>query len=79
MGMNDDELWALAHDYSRAESTAEQLRPRLYAGIFEYKELHGERRGWQSELVEKTGLTRERIRQIIAAEAKRRAGPSGTE
>lgn len=70
--MDDEELWKLAHDYGRAEGTANKLRPRLYAGIYEYKEQHGTERGWQTTLVEKTGLTRERIRQIIVAEEKRR-------
>lgn len=71
--MEDAELEKLARDYARAEAKADELRPRLYAGIYEYKEAHGERRGWQTELVKKTGLTRERIRQIITAEEKRRA------
>jgi hypothetical protein len=71
--MDDAELEKIAKDYARAESRADELRPRLYAGIYEYKEIHGDRRGWQSELVKKTGLTRERIRQIVVAEEKRRA------
>ena len=71
--MDDAELEKLAKDYSRAEAKADELRPRLYAGIYEYKAIHGDRRGWQQELVHKTGLTRERIRQIIAAEERRRA------
>jgi hypothetical protein len=71
--MDDAELEKIAKDYARAEARADELRPRLYAGIYEYKEIHGERRGWQSELVKKTGLTRERIRQIVVAEEKRRA------
>jgi hypothetical protein len=71
--MDEAELEKLAKDYARAEARADELRPRLYAGIYEYKEIHGERRGWQSELVKKTGLTRERIRQIVVAEEKRRA------
>jgi len=76
--MDDDELWKLAHDYGRAEAKANELRPRLYAGIYEYKEIHGAERGWQTALVERTGLTRERIRQIIAAEEKRRAAVTNT-
>jgi hypothetical protein len=71
--MEDAALEQLAKDYVRAEAKANELRPRLYAGIYEYKLAHGERRGWQTELVKATGLTRERIRQIIAAEEKRRS------
>jgi hypothetical protein len=70
--MEDPELEKLARDYTRAENKANELRPRLYAGIYEYRLIHGDRRGWQTELVKATGLTRERIRQIIAAEEKRR-------
>ena len=70
--MEDPELEKLAKDYVRAETKANELRPRLYARIYEYRKTHGERRGWQTELVKTTGLTRERIRQIIAAEEKRR-------
>src|SRR5688572_33489328 len=70
--MEDAELEKIARDYVRAEAKAAELRPRLYAGIFEYREIHGDRRGWQAELVQKTGLSRERIRQIVAAEEKRR-------
>ncbi len=72
--MDDPELEELAKDYSRAEAEVSDLRPRLYARIYDYKVAHGERRGWQTELVRLTGLTRERIRQIIAIEKKRRAG-----
>lgn len=72
--MDDAELERLAKDYARAAAKVDELRPRLYAGIYEYKEIHGGRRGWQSELVKKTGLTRERIRQIVDAEERRRAG-----
>ena len=71
--MDDAELEKIARDYARYEAKAAELRPRLYAGLYEYKEIHGHRRGWQGELVQKTGLTRERIRQIIALEEKRRA------
>lgn len=76
--MDDEDLWKIAHDYARAEASADRLRPRLYAGIYEYREAHGKERGWQATLVEKTGLTRERIRQIIAAETKRRAAEQAT-
>jgi hypothetical protein len=72
--MDDPELAKLAKDYNRAEAKANELRPRLYARIYDYKVTHGERRGWQTELVRLTGLTRERIRQIVAIEEKRRAG-----
>lgn len=71
--MEDPELEKLARDYTRAEAKVNELRPRLYAKIYAYRELHGGRRGWQTELVKTTGLTRERIRQIIAIEEKRRA------
>lgn len=74
--MEDPELEKLAREYTRAEAKANELRPRLYAGIYAYKQAHGHRRGWQAELVNATGLTRERIRQIIAAEEKRRPGSS---
>lgn len=71
--MEDAELEKLAKNYTRAENTANELRPKLYARIYDYKQAHGDRRGWQAELVKATGLTRERIRQIVAAEEKRRA------
>jgi hypothetical protein len=71
--MEDPDLAKLAKDYVRTEAKLNALRPRLYAGIYEYRETHGQRRGWQTELVNATGLTRERIRQIISAEEKRRA------
>lgn len=73
MGMDDEELWQIAQEYSQTEAAADELRARLYAGIYEYKEANGWRRGWQTDLVAKTKLTRERIRQIIAIEAKRRS------
>ena len=71
--MEDAELEKLARDYVRAEAKANELRPKLYAGIYNYKLAHGNRRGWQTEWVKATGLTRERIRQIITAEEKRRS------
>lgn len=74
--MDDAELEKLARDYARHEAKADELRPRLYAGLYEYKQANKDRRGWQTELVQKTGLTRERIRQIIAAEEKRRRNES---
>ncbi len=70
--MEDADLEKLARDYNRAEAKANELRPRLYERIYLYSKTHGDRRGWQTELVKTTGLTRERIRQIIAAEEKRR-------
>jgi ribosomal protein L13E len=73
--MERAQIAKLAKAYNRAESTADELRPQLYASIYEYKLEHGDRRGWQTELVQDTGLTRERIRQIIAAEEKRRSSP----
>lgn len=71
--MEDADLAKLAKDYVRTEAKLNALRPRLYAGIYAYWQTHGSRRGWQTELVKATELTRERIRQIIAAEEKRRA------
>ena len=71
--MEDPELEKLARDYTRAETTANRLRPELYARLYEFKQRWKAERGWQTELVRMTGLTRERIRQIIAAEEKRRA------
>jgi ribosomal protein L13E len=70
--MEDADLAKLAKDYVRTEAKLNTLRPQLYAGIYAYSKKHGDRRGWQTELVKATGLTRERIRQIIAAEDKRR-------
>jgi hypothetical protein len=67
------ELQKVATDYARHEAKAAELRPRLNALIWEYRNAYGDRRGWQTELVQMTGLTRERIRQILAAEEKRRA------
>lgn len=67
------DLQNLATDYTQAEARANQLRPKLYAALYDYKAVHGQRRGWQTELVKATGLTRERIRQIIAAEETRRS------
>jgi hypothetical protein len=72
-GMEDAELEKLARDYTRAETTADRLRPQLYAHIYDFKQRWGDERGWQTMVVKLTGLTRERIRQIIAAEEKRRA------
>lgn len=71
--MEDPELEKIARDYNRAEATANQLRPKLYARIYEFRERWAAERGWQTWLVERTGLTRERIRQIITIETKRRA------
>lgn len=69
--MEDADLEKLAKEYNRAEAKANELRPRLYERIYAYSKTHGDRRGWQTELVKATGLTRERIRQIIAAEERR--------
>lgn len=73
--MEDADLAKLARDYVRTEAKLLSLRPRLYAGIYAYYKAHGDRRGWQTELVQSTKLTRERIRQIIAAEEKRQQPP----
>jgi predicted GIY-YIG superfamily endonuclease len=69
------ELEPVAKDYADAVAERDELRPRLYAGIYEYKQAHGDRRGWQTELVRLTGLTREHIRVVILAEERRRAQP----
>lgn len=74
--VEDAELEQLVKDYTQAEAKANDLRPKVYAGLYAYKQAHGHRRGWQTELVKATGLTRERIRQIIAAEEKRRTQES---
>lgn len=71
--MDIAELREVADSYTETEATQNRLRPRLYELIWDYKAAYGDRRGWQTELVQITGLTRERIRQIIAAEEKRRA------
>lgn len=71
--MEDPELEKLARDYSRAEATARRLRPELYTRIYDFKQRWGNERGWQAWLVERTGMTRERIRQIIEGEEQRRA------
>ena len=70
--VEDPELERLASDYTSAESTADRLRPLLYARIYEFKQRWGNERGWQTRVVALTGLTRERVRQIVAAEEKRR-------
>jgi hypothetical protein len=72
--VEDPELEKLARDYNRAEATVKRLRPELYARVYDFKQRWGAERGWQAWLVARTGLTRERIRQIIEAEEKRRAG-----
>ncbi len=72
--MEDPDLEKLAKDYVRTEAKLKALRPQLYARIYAYWETHGGRRGWQTELADTTKLTRERIRQIIDAEKKRREG-----
>jgi ribosomal protein L13E len=72
--VEDPELEKIARDYIRAEAAMERLRPALYARIYEFKQRWQGERGWQAWLVERTGLTRERLRQIVAAEERRRAG-----
>lgn len=72
--VEDPELEKLAREYTRAESTANKLRPQLYARIYDFRQRWGSERGWQAMVVQMTGLTRERIRQIVAAEEKRRGG-----
>lgn len=70
--MEDPELEKIAREYNRAEATVKRLRPDLYARIYDFKQRWGDTRGWQSWLVARTGMTRERIRQIVEAEEKRR-------
>lgn len=70
--MEDPDLEKIARDYNRAKAKMTELRPRLYERIYLYSKTYGDRRGWQTDLVKTTGLTREQIRQIIAAEEKRR-------
>jgi hypothetical protein len=70
--VEDPELEKIARDYIRAEATVNRLRPQLYARIYDFKQQWGDERGWQTRIVELTGLTRERIRQIIVAEKDRR-------
>lgn len=71
--MEDPELEKIARDYNRAEATMKRLRPELYARIYDFRERWQRERGWQAWLVERTGMTRERIRQILKAEEDRRA------
>jgi hypothetical protein len=75
--MEDPELEKIARDYVRAEATVKRLRPELYVRIYDFKQRWGDTRGWQAWLVERTGMTRERIRQIVDAEEKRRAQEAG--
>jgi hypothetical protein len=75
--VEDPELEKIARDYNRAETTVKRLRPELYARIYDFKQRWGETRGWQAWLVERTDLTRERIRQIVDSEEKRRAQEAG--
>lgn len=75
--VEDLELEKIARDYSRAEATVKKLRPELYARIYDFKQRWSSERGWQAWLVDRTGMTRERIRQIVDAEEKRRAREAG--
>jgi hypothetical protein len=70
--VEDPELEKIARDYNRAEAATRKLRPELYARIYDFKQRWGQERGWQAWLVDRTGMTRERIRQIVEAEEKRR-------
>jgi hypothetical protein len=73
--VEDPELEKIGREYDTATKKAESLRPKLHELIWKFKQANGETRGWQSQVVEWTGLTREAIRQIVAAEEKRRAAP----
>ena len=77
--MEDPELESIARDYNEAEATMKRLRPELYARIYDFKQRWGETRGWQAWIVARTGLTRERIRQILESEEKRRNEEQGQE
>jgi hypothetical protein len=68
----DKEFQQIMLDLNEADAAVRRLRPQLHARMYEYREAYGDRRGWQTELVKMTGLTRERIRQIIEAEELRR-------
>lgn len=70
--VEDPELERIAREYTAAEALADDLRPKLYARIYDFRQQWGTQRGWQGWIVERTGLTRERVRQIITAEEKRR-------
>lgn len=75
--VEDPELEKLARKYMRLKSETDQVRPELYARIYDFKQRWGTDRGWQAWLVARTGMTREAIRQIVAGEEKRRAGGDG--
>jgi hypothetical protein len=64
------ELKSVAATYRREIEGMDRLRPTLYRGIYDCWQ-RGDR---PTDLVAATGLTRERIRQIIAVEEKRRQG-----
>jgi hypothetical protein len=68
----DSEIQQAVRDLGDAETAVRRLRTGLYAQIYDYWQTYGDRRGWQTELVKTTGLTRERIRQILDAEDARR-------
>jgi hypothetical protein len=70
--VEDPDLEQIAREYTEADATATRLRPQLYARIYDFKQRWGTERGWQAWVVERTGLTRERIRQIVASEEDRR-------
>lgn len=72
--VEDPELERIAREYSEFEAGADRLRPQLYARIYDFRLRWGNDRGWQAYVRDLTGLTRERIRQIVAIEEKRRGG-----
>ncbi len=67
------ELEKTCREYVRTKAKLAEIQRRMYAQIYDFSKSDGDRRGWQTEVVAVSELTRERIRQIIAAEEKRRA------
>lgn len=70
--MMNPELDKVGRKYQRLKAELSDVQQRMYGLIYEFSKTDGDRRGWQTEVVRVTGLTRERIRQIIDAEESRR-------
>ncbi len=68
------ELEKVGHEYKRLKAKMSDVQRRMYDLIYEFSKTDGDERGWQTEVVQATGLTRERIRQIIKIERDRREG-----
>lgn len=73
--MEDPELEKVGREFAAAAKKVDELRPRVHELIRRFKQANGDTRGWQTKVVEWTGLTREAIRQITD-EKKRRAADS---